>query len=237
MKQAFINDDEFFKSSEIDEGGNILMKSKSNILFIVRHAKTKLNNDEDKSKDRIRGWKDVPLDEEGHKQSIEIGKHFKEHNVGKIYSSDLSRAMDTAEEIGKVSGVKVTPNKSFRPWHLGTLEGEASVDVHPRLKSFVEQHPDSPVAQGESMNSFKNRFLTELKKVITEWQKGDNDIVIVTHYRGLKLIEAWLKKGNTKNDEIDEKEFLSDSTPTGSIMEIQKKGNKLSIVEHKKIKA
>lgn len=88
-------------------------------LILIRHGETALNSQvAGESAERIRGWKDVPLDKAGVESANRIAKHLKEEHVGKVdrlYSSPLSRAMATAEPIGRLFKVIPAPTKALLP--------------------------------------------------------------------------------------------------------------------------
>lgn len=203
-------------------------------VFIVRHAKTALNNDTNKSQDKIRGWENVPLDEEGIEQTKKIGKEFKDIHIDKIYSSNLDRAYDTAKQISENTNIDIIKDQSFRPWNLGEWQGQESKKVVPLLKEYIE-NPDKKIKDGETFNEFKDRFFKEFKKILNEAETENKNIVVVTHYRDIKLISAWIVNGADNDFSINIDEFLSDHLPTGSRLILSKnKDNKWYILKTEK---
>ena len=67
-------------------------------VLICRHGETKLNAGGE-SAERIRGWKDIPLDDNGQRQAQELAKELAVYDIREIWSSPLSRAFDTAMAI------------------------------------------------------------------------------------------------------------------------------------------
>jgi broad specificity phosphatase PhoE len=201
-------------------------------LYLVRHGKTSLNNDGKPTDDKIRGWKDVPLDKEGRLEAKELGQIFKGKKIDKLYSSDLNRASETAEEISKATGTPVTKKFDLRPWNLGKHQGVSSSKVGPAIADAVSKTPHIKVEGGESFNNFKTRALGMARKLIEEAKQ--KKVVAVTHTRDLKLIQAWIKAGCQDDNSIDPKEFMTDSVKTGSIHKIVStdKGVKLTEVEN-----
>ena len=119
------------------------------VIYIVRHGATKLNNQTDLSVDRIRGWADVPLAEEGRKEAKSAGLKLKAKGVEAIVASSLSRARETAEIIGKIVGVKPTTSDGLRPWNLGEFTGKSTKEVLPEMADYVHNKPDEAVPKGE----------------------------------------------------------------------------------------
>ena len=64
-------------------------------LFLVRHGETDANAD-----GIVQGWLDTDLNERGKSQAKEAAKEFNE-DIDAIYSSDLRRAAQTANEFRK----------------------------------------------------------------------------------------------------------------------------------------
>ena len=163
-------------------------------MFIVRHGSTKMNSDQ-----KIRGWDDVPLDEEGLKQAEATGEKMKKEKLDGIISSDLIRARQTAEAISRHTGAPILDiTDGLRPWSLGYITGQNIEDTLPAILEFIE-NPDWTVDKGESFNDFKNRFLDKFDEI----QAMGKNIAIVAHHRNDRLLAAWEKKGMPENREID----------------------------------
>lgn len=63
-------------------------------LYLVRHGETYLNK-----YDRMQGWSDAPLTASGIEDARAAGERLRRVKFAKAYSSDLSRARDTAQSI------------------------------------------------------------------------------------------------------------------------------------------
>lgn len=191
--------------------------------FVVRHGSTELNST-DKSKDKIRGWLNVPLDSRGRKEAEAAGEQLKGTGLQHIYSSDLDRTIETAQAIQKKTGAPITATAAFRPWHLGpTIEGKSTAEVLPKIEEYIK-NPDTRPPGGESLNEFKDRFLNKFHEVQTK--HPNEHTAIVTHYRGTKLLEAWRDTG-VDNDSINPEvlaAYSKDKKP-GNIEALDKKGN------------
>lgn len=187
-------------------------------IFLLRHGATRLNNQTDMSEDRIRGWTDVPLAEEGRKEAQAAALKLKAKGVNAIVTSDLSRARETAAIIGKALGVKPAVSRGLRPWNLGTFSGKSTKEALPEIADYAQKRPDESVPQGESFNAFKERAFAGLADAI-EANQG-KVLVIVTHHRNERLYEAWEKAGRPEDLSIDLKEFLQKGDPPGGIKEL-----------------
>src|ERR1700730_124519 len=117
-------------------------------LYFVRHGETKLNNDNDTSADRIRGWSDVPLTDKGRSEARAAAAKLKQYSIEVIYSSDLSTAAETASIIGKILDVKPVLSKKLRPWDLGKLTGTSTKEALPSIARYVREKPLVKVPEG-----------------------------------------------------------------------------------------
>lgn len=184
-------------------------------LYLIRHGKTRMNN-RDPAKDRIRGWKDVPLDSTGVKQARQLAKVMQGKNISIVYSSDLRRTLATARPIAAALKVPLRVDHAFRPWGLGDFEGQPSEIAYPKLKIYAVEKPDAKVPGGESFNEFTGRLLKELNDLLAQVKAGKT-IAVVTHYRDVKVADAWIA-GNAKK--LVMSHFLDDDLEPGDILAI-----------------
>ncbi len=188
-------------------------------IMVIRHGATKLNND-DISVDRLRGWTDVPLSDDGKKEAEKLGQKLKADPPDVLVSSDLSRAAETADIISQAIGVKVSEkSQAFRPWDVGKYAGQTTKDAIPILADYAENKPDEPVpggkdSPGESFNSFKDRLLSGLQAAL---DKYDGRLGIVTHHRDERLLHAWAADGFPADGSVDINTFNQKGEPTGAI--------------------
>ena len=71
-------------------------------VLLVRHGETVWNQE-----NRWQGQADTPLSETGYDQARQLARRLQneERPIRAIYTSDLSRARDTADILGQVLGV------------------------------------------------------------------------------------------------------------------------------------
>jgi RNA polymerase sigma factor (sigma-70 family) len=182
-------------------------------VYFVRHGTTTFNAETGQSPDRIRGHINVPLNANGARQAVQVGKDLRGAGITKIYTSDLSRAANTAGHISAQLENKppVIPIYGLRPWAFGpSIEGKPTSEVMPKIKELVK-HPDEVPPGGESFNQFKFRYGGTVERIKAE--NPNENIAIVTHYRGLKLAKSMDAKGNVDINEFTAKD---DTIPPGS---------------------
>ena len=86
-------------------------------LFMIRHGQTYANLEKCYS-----GQMDTKLTEKGKQQSLEIVPILAEISFDRVYTSDLSRAVDTQQLA--MPGVAATPLALLREYAIGTLAGQ-----------------------------------------------------------------------------------------------------------------
>ncbi|KAL3201637.1 hypothetical protein MRX96_042887 [Rhipicephalus microplus] len=92
-------------------------------LTLVRHGETLHNKD-----NVIQGQLDVPLSTIGLEQAELLGKHLQQQRFTHVYSSDLSRAKQTAQSIlekNQVTPGPIVEDQRLRERKFGTVEGRS----------------------------------------------------------------------------------------------------------------
>lgn len=100
-------------------------------LTLIRHGATTWN-----ALRRFQGQTDVPLSEEGRAQAAAIAAALRSESFDRIYSSDLSRALETACIIAAARKTEVVADRRLREFDFGRWEGltwEQIVAIDPRL--------------------------------------------------------------------------------------------------------
>jgi phosphoserine phosphatase len=186
-------------------------------IYLVRHGSTAMNSDE-KGKDRIRGWENIPLNEQGQEDAYRTSNKLRNAGFKTIVSSDLDRAADTANIIAENHpGATRIFTEKLRPWNLGKMQGSssASPETLKRIQDHVE-NPDKCVPGGECFNDFKQRALDGL----SDAADMEHPVAVVTHHRVERLLNAWNKTGQD-NPDIDQDELLQRGEKPGSVQEVE----------------
>ena len=171
------------------------MKDKPTVCF-MRHGHTFYNSATGDSLDsRIRGFTNIPLDEEGKRQAKEMAKRFKGMEVKEVYSSDLDRAKDTATEVAKTTGAPLYPIPNLRPWDMGNWAGDRLRDHIKELEELQRKMDSSPPG-GKSFREFYNRAVKIVSWLLDRAERLDGTIVAVSHSRLLLSLPCILSKGD-----------------------------------------
>ena len=78
------------------------MPGNSTRVLAIRHGETAWNVDT-----RIQGQLDIGLNEVGRWQAQRVGQALAGEDLNAVYSSDLSRAFDTAQAVAEAAGLTV----------------------------------------------------------------------------------------------------------------------------------
>lgn len=133
---------------------------------------------------------DVPLDDAGIRQAELVAKRLELYNINKLYCSNLIRARETAEIIGKNLGLQPIIEEDFREISFGDMEGLDGARLKERFGDFIEERKkakeDIPNPGGESGEDVFNRAMPIIRKIIEEAKEqgresGQKNIAIVTH--------------------------------------------------------
>ncbi len=184
-------------------------------LILVRHGKTVLNSLD--SEERLRGWMDIPLDEQGLREAEETAQRLVQHPVACIYSSDLYRARQTAEAVARATLAPIVHTSDLRPWNLGTLAGQRVKDILPLLQQ-LELDPALAAPGGESFLQFCDRYSRGLQELLDIAARSTECIVAVTHVRNLLAAPTFLRGGDRSHMPV------RGGPKTGSLVWVEKNG-------------
>lgn len=96
-----------------------------------------------------------------------------------IFSSDLGRAVKTANEIAKYQHARVYYSKALRERKVGTFEGRKRSEFHEyRRSQGIEEHSFRP-SGGENYADVKRRAVSFIRRVYKKYRNGT--VIIVTH--------------------------------------------------------
>lgn len=147
-------------------------------LILIRHGETAWNRER-----RMQGQTDTPLSDEGLVQARALGARMAAVRFAALYSSDLSRALETARPVAAATGHEIITDPRLRERAFGIFEGLTAAEIAARypdeLERFHSRDPDYVVPEGESARMFHARCLPCLAD-IAERHSGE-DVVVVTH--------------------------------------------------------
>lgn len=144
-------------------------------IYLVRHGATEWNIHK-----RAQGQADIPLNEKGRLQALDVAKQLCNLDIKAVYASDLQRALHTAEPVAKALGLEVIADAAFREIDQGEWTGlpvEEIARQWPDLWGSARHYNARP--GGESPQEVRARALGGLQRAIEA--HPDGSIVVVSH--------------------------------------------------------
>lgn len=148
-------------------------------ILLARHGETDWNREL-----RIQGHADEPLNQLGREQARELARSLDEVPFAAVYSSDLRRALETAEIVAAEHDLPVRIDPGLREIDVGSWEGLTRDEVLERFPDF--QRPD-----GETRDAHRERIVAALTR-IAQAHRGEQ-VLVVTH--GGSMRAAWVHAG------------------------------------------
>lgn len=94
-------------------------------IFVLRHGQTAWN-----AGLRIQGQLDLPLDDTGRWQAARAAQALAGEPLAAIYSSDLQRALATAQALAASTGAPIVTDARLRERAFGRFEGLTYAEIH-----------------------------------------------------------------------------------------------------------
>ena len=147
-------------------------------LIVIRHGETSWNREK-----RMQGTTDTVLSDVGRVQAQALGRRLAGRGFAALYSSDLSRARDTARAIAEHTSREVVADPRLQERRFGIFEGLTAAEIqslYPKEHAcFVSRDPEYEVPGGESARVFTQRCLGCLAGIADRHR--DEAVVVVSH--------------------------------------------------------
>ena len=159
-------------------------------IFLVRHGATTLSAD-----DRFAGSTNVPLSDVGRSQSEKLSARLAAAPITAVYSSPMSRTLETASIVARPHQVSVTTMDGLRAIDHGHWEGQRRADVqaqYPAEYAAWERDPFTfAPAGGESGLQVLARALPAMDDIIKR-HPGESVLVVSHKATNRLMIASWL---------------------------------------------
>ncbi|MEG2349956.1 MAG: histidine phosphatase family protein [Hungatella sp.] len=152
-------------------------------IYLIRHGRqcSKLCN------------VNVDLCEAGYLQAVLLGKRLAGAKIDALYSSDLLRAVETAQEANKIWKVPHTIYPELREISFGEMEGFSDEVLAVQFADFKRQQEqmtaDLPYPGGENAADVVARALPVLRRIA---ESGCKRAAVVTHGGVIRSLTAKL---------------------------------------------
>ncbi len=152
---------------------------------LVRHGQTDWN-----LTGRYQGQSDVPLNEMGRAQAYLAAGRLHNQRFAGIYSSDLQRAKETAEILGRCLGLPISLEPCLREIHQGEWEGQFVDVIREHYTRLWQARIIDPVSirppGGETVGEVAHRVCAALDAIAR--LHPDSPVLVVSH--GLAIATA-----------------------------------------------
>jgi glucosyl-3-phosphoglycerate phosphatase len=154
-------------------------------VVLARHGQT----DDNLEPVRVQGFSDTPLNDVGREQARGLAERVAGDGFRSLWSSDLSRARETAEIVGARIGLEPRLDERLREGNRGRWEGHLFVDIEreePELyAAWRRAGPDFRFPGGESLLEQQQRVMAALDDV----SAGEElPALVVCHGGSIKVV-------------------------------------------------
>ena len=146
-------------------------------LLLVRHGETDWNREH-----RIQGHTDLPLNAKGLEQARALADSLAATALTAVYSSDLSRALQTATAVATVHGLAVQFDRDLREKNFGSWEGLTDTDIAERFPNAVRGR----WGDGETTDEVAARAVRAIERIRARHLTGA--VLVVSHGGTLRAI-------------------------------------------------
>jgi len=147
-------------------------------ILLVRHGETDWNRAK-----RLQGHLDISLNQEGITQANRLGKSLANESIDIAYSSDLSRAFDTAQAILAQRSIPHFIDQSLRERCYGEIQGMTYAQIEAELpdnhRAWHTRDPDFQPKNGESLRQFYQRVEAGMLQIAKA--HFEQTILVVAH--------------------------------------------------------
>ncbi len=156
-------------------------------ILLIRHGQTDWNVIR-----RSQGHLDIPLNQVGRRQSELLAQRLAGWPVSALVSSDLTRASETADILGRVLGLAPVLDSDLRERHGGIFQGQTGEELKLRYPEALRAFRESgqPPPGGEGNLALARRAAPALERIAAD-HRGEM-VAVVTHGGTLRVLIAHL---------------------------------------------
>jgi alpha-ribazole phosphatase len=159
-------------------------------LILIRHGETAWNVE-----GRYQGQSDVSLNARGKAQIAALGERLRLEKIDQIYSSDLARAVETAQVVAGASDAPLIFDPRLREIDQGEWEGRLLEEIKAADPEAYARRRGDPTnlapPGGETVGQVQKRVLEALKEILSRHQQGT--VAIVSHGLALAIVKIHLE--------------------------------------------
>ncbi|MDZ4768671.1 MAG: histidine phosphatase family protein [Chloroflexota bacterium] len=143
---------------------------------------------------RWQGWVAAPLNEQGRHQTEALAKYVRNIGMTALYTSDLRRAIQTADMLAQPLGFAPTPDARLRERSIGSWQGltleEMELWYPDDYATMLTNIDEYRIPGGESRNDVRVRVMAALDEIMAS--ASHETIGILSHTTAIKIMLAAL---------------------------------------------
>lgn len=162
-------------------------------VILIRPGETDWNKS-----GRWQGWVASPLNAHGRRQAQSLARYIRNIGISALYTSDLRRALETAEILAAELGYRPVPDARWRERDIGKWQGLTPVEMRDwyavDYQQLLDNRDSYRVPGGESRADVRRRVLEAFQAVLKEDKGGTIAIIshtTATHMLLLELIPGY----------------------------------------------
>jgi len=182
-------------------------------FYIIRHGETEWNIE-----GRLQGQKDSSLTANGKRQAKELAKMLRQVKFDECFSSDLTRAADTAQILALDHQLAVKTSALLREGRFGRFEGKTKADLQQELQTALDireqlsreerfrYRTEETMETDEEMMA---RMITFLRQTALAY--SGKTVLVVSHgamMRTLLIHLGWAEYGELEGGAIENSGFI-----------------------------
>jgi len=154
-------------------------------ILLARHGETNDNREPI----RVQGFTDTPLNDTGRRQAAELAERVAGDGIVSLWSSDLSRAHETAKIVGGHIGLEPRLDARLREANRGRWEGRRFIDIAPEepelYAAWLRAGESFRFPGGESLREQMERVGDALEDIR---QTGELPALVVCHGGSIRVM-------------------------------------------------
>jgi alpha-ribazole phosphatase len=140
------------------------MSSRPTRVILVRHAEPS-----EDARGRCYGSLDVGLSDAGRVQAATLADALRSADIDAVFSSPRRRALQTADPVSRLLGIRVLVDDDLRELDFGELEGRCYADIAATMPDLYHRWMTEPTAVtfpgGESFADLRVRALAATRRI------------------------------------------------------------------------
>lgn len=169
------------------------------LICLARHGETNWNIER-----RFQGQFDIALNARGRAQARSLAHELGRKHFDRVYSSDLQRALATAQAVAEGRGLPIETLPQLREKNDGVWQGHTHAEVQVIFEDiyphYLSRKPDFAAPDGETLDQFRARVAAALTGIARE---NEGRTVLVVAHAGVLDIAWRLATGKRLEEKRD----------------------------------